>query len=124
MNYLPKILVVDDDEEIGRLLQLLLEHKGYSVITLNRTERIEEMIQQYNVQLIILDMLIGSVKGSDVCRRLKANINTAAVSILMMTALPEASQICKEAGSDDFLSKPFEMDILHSKVNQLLSRVK
>ena len=115
-----QILVVDDDEEIGIMLKIALEHKGYSVVVLQRTEQVEETIRQNNIGLIILDMLIGGVKGTEVCMRLKADSNTAHIPVMMLTALPEAEVVCKQAGADDFLSKPFEMSMLISKINQFM----
>ncbi|MEO5681748.1 MAG: response regulator [Chitinophagaceae bacterium] len=118
-----KILVVDDDEEIGIMLQMILEHKGFSVIILKRTEQAEETMSRHTISLVILDMLIAGVKGTDVCMRLKANSNTAHIPVMMITALPEAEEICKQAGADDFLNKPFELDSLITKINLLLNKI-
>lgn len=116
----PQVLVVDDDEEIGFMLQMMLEHKGFSVILLKRADQTEETLLLNEVDLIILDMLIAGVKGTDVCIRLKSNPGFAHIPIIMMTALPDAKTICREAGADEFVSKPFEMDELILKVNLLI----
>jgi DNA-binding response OmpR family regulator len=118
MSNLSQILVVDDDEEIGIMLKLTLEHRGFPVIVLQRPEQAEEAITQNNIGLIILDMLIGGVKGTDVCLRLKGNSSTAHIPVMMLTAIPDAEVICKDAGADEFLSKPFEMNLLISKIKQ------
>jgi DNA-binding response OmpR family regulator len=116
------ILVVDDDQEIGFMMKLMLEHKGYSVIIEERAERTEEILRNHSVDLVILDMLIAGVKGTDVSVRLKNNAATANIPIMMITALPDAEQTCREAGADDFIYKPFEMQHLLSKINQLVKR--
>jgi DNA-binding response OmpR family regulator len=116
------ILVVDDDQEIGFMMKLMLEHKGYSVIIEERAERTEEILRNHSVDLVILDMLIAGVKGTDVSVRIKKNAATANIPVMMITALPDAEKICREAGADDFIYKPFEMQHLLSKINQLVKR--
>lgn len=117
-----RILVVDDDEEICTVLQLILELQGHSVLALQRADRVAEVLSAEPIKLIVLDMLIGSAKGTDVCMQLKGNDKTAGIPIMMLTALPDAEKVCRAAGADDFISKPFDMDSLISKVNQLLLR--
>jgi DNA-binding response OmpR family regulator len=116
------ILVVDDDEEIGFMLKLMLEHKGFSVIILQRVEQTEKVLKNNKVDLVILDMLIAGEKGTDLCIQLKNNPATSRLPVMMITALPDAETICALAGADDFLSKPFEMDEIISKVNYLLNK--
>jgi DNA-binding response OmpR family regulator len=116
----PVVLVVDDDEEIGFMLQMMLNHKGFSVILLKRAEQTEEVLSKNQVDVIILDMLIAGVKGTDVCIRLKNNPVFAHIPIIMITALPDAKTICAQAGANDFLSKPFEMDDMISKLHSLI----
>jgi len=114
------ILVVDDDAEIGLVLKLILEHKGFKVLLLQKAQEVENMISRHSIDLIILDMLIGGIKGTDVCAALKSNSNTLSIPVIMMTALPDAEQVCKEAGANGFLTKPFEIDSLIAKINELL----
>jgi DNA-binding response OmpR family regulator len=115
-----KILVVDDDQEIGLMLKLILEHHGFSVSICERAENLEEIILKNNFSLIMLDMLIAGIKGTDVCAQLKSNPHIANIPIMMVTALPGTENICLAAGADDFLSKPFEMTDLISKINLLI----
>jgi len=114
------ILVVDDDEEIGFMVKLMLEHKGFSVVVLERDEHIETTIRDKEVDLIILDMLIAGVLGTDICARLKNNDAFANLPIIISTALPDAEHLCTEAGANDFLAKPFEMEDLISKIQRLV----
>lgn len=116
------ILVVDDDQEIGFMIKLILEHKGFEVSILERAENLEEFISKDNFDLLILDMLIAGVKGTDVCTTLKSDPRTAQLPILMITAFPDSEKICLDAGADNFLSKPFEMKDLISKIDSSLSK--
>lgn len=115
-----RILVVDDDQEIGFMLKLILEHQGYSVALLDRAENVAEIILNDNFRLIILDMLIAGILGTEVCAILKKNPAISHIPILMITAFPDSEKICIDAGADNFLSKPFEMKELFSKINSLI----
>jgi DNA-binding response OmpR family regulator len=116
------ILVVDDDQEIGFMLKLMLEHRGFSVSLSEVAENLEDIITKNNIDVIILDMLIAGVKGTDVCEKLKSDPQVSGIPILMITALPDSEKTCRDAGADGFLSKPFEMDSLLSKINELLKK--
>jgi DNA-binding response OmpR family regulator len=115
------ILVVDDDESIGFMLKLMLEHKGFLVIIAERAEGLQYIIAANNISLVILDMLIADVKGTDVCAELKSKPATAHLPVIMMTALPGIEKECQNAGADDFIAKPFEMNIFLAKINKLIS---
>ena len=120
MNKGVNILVVDDDQEIGFMFKLMLEHKGFSVTVTERAEQLEDIIIRHSIKIIILDMLIAGVKGTDVCARLKGNEATVNIPIIMVTALPDCEKICFQAGANGFLAKPFEMAELISKINLLI----
>ena len=115
----PVILVVDDDESIGDMLKMMLEYKGYRVFISQDTNDLEQKLMEYQVNLVILDILIGHVKGTEVCQALKSKTSFVNLPVLMMTALPGMEKICLEAGADDFIAKPFEMADLLSKIGTL-----
>lgn len=122
MSEKKNILVIDDDSGIGEMLKTLLEFNGFNVIVTENPDRAEELISAQKVNLVILDMLISGVNGTDVCKRLKNNENTVSVPILMMSALHEAGIKCVKSGADDFIAKPFEMEDLLQKINQVLEK--
>lgn len=117
-----KILIIDDDSGIGDMMQLVLQFNGYDVIVSEKPDEAEDIILTHHIDLIILDMLISGINGTDVCKRLKNNEDPkiANTPILMMSALHDAIKKCKKAGANDFLSKPFEVDDLLLKVKELL----
>lgn len=117
-----KILVVDDDSGIGEMLKTLLEFYEFDVIVTPRPEETEKLILQENVDLVMLDMLISGVNGTDVCARLRNNPETRDTPVLMMSALHDAGSKCREAGANDFIAKPFEMDDLVEKINSILGQ--
>ena len=117
-----KILIIDDDSGIGEMLNLLLEYNGYEVFVSEKPDEAEELILNKKIDLLILDMLISGVNGTDVCKRLRANENAdiSGIPILMMSALHDAVSECKKAGANDFIAKPFEMDQLMNRIQRLL----
>jgi DNA-binding response OmpR family regulator len=117
-----RILVLDDDTDIGTMIKLMLEYKGYSVMVSERAEQAEEMLLTNNIELVIMDMLLSGVNGTDVCRSLKQNATISQVPIMMISAHPNAREVCLQAGADDFISKPFDMQDLLSKINYLVNK--
>lgn len=115
-----RILVVEDDPDIGMMLKMMLEYKGYSVTVSDRAEQANELIRTNQPDLIIMDMLLSGANGVDICDSLKQDSATADLPVIMISAHPNAREICLQAGADDFIEKPFEMDILLNKVNSFL----
>ena len=115
-----KILVVDDDTGIGEMLKVLLEFHGFEVMFSEKPEETEKNIRAHGIDLVLLDMLISGVNGTDVCTRLRENPEAADIPILMMSALHDAGPKCKKAGANDFIAKPFEMDDLVKKIKKSL----
>ena len=116
-----KILVVDDDSGIGEMLKTLLEFYEYDVTVTAKPEETEKLIIAEKVDLVLLDMLISGVNGTDVCARLRNNPQTENTPVLMMSALHDAGTKCREAGANDFIAKPFEMDDLVKKIGVILN---
>jgi DNA-binding response OmpR family regulator len=111
-----KILVVDDDPDISMMLKLMLEFKGYSVRTADRKEEIYRVLESDTIGLIIMDMLLSGVNGTDICTELKQNRDISHIPVMMISAHPNAQEICKQAGANDFISKPFDMQDILSKI--------
>lgn len=115
------ILVTDDDTDIGIMLKMMLEYKGYAVTVATNAGKAEAILAAGNIDFVILDMLIAGVDGTDVCRRIKSNDSLAQLPVIMMSALPDARQTCLEAGANDFISKPFEMREILSLISSLIN---
>ena len=116
-----RVLVIDDDSGIGEMLKTLLEFYGFEVDVTEKPDEAEKLISEKNTDVVLLDMLISGVNGTDVCRRLRKNETTADIPILMMSALHDAGKKCKEAGADEFVAKPFEMEELIKTINGVLN---
>lgn len=111
-----RILVVDDDPDISMMLKLMLEFKGYSVRTADRKEEIYRVLGSDTIDLIIMDMLLSGINGTDICTELKQNKDISDIPVMMISAHPNAKEICQQAGANDFISKPFDMQDILSKI--------
>jgi DNA-binding response OmpR family regulator len=117
-----KILVLDDDTDIGTMIKMMLEYKGYTVAVSERAEQAAEVLQNNGVDLIIMDMLLSGVNGTDLCVELKKNSSTSHIPVIMISAHPNAKEICLEAGADEFISKPFDMQDILAKIDRLINK--
>src|SRR5678815_2230498 len=118
----PRILVVDDDPDIGIMLKMMLEYKGFKAVVVDSAAKAEKILQADNIQLILMDMLLSGSNGTDVCIQLKQQPETKHIPILMISAHPNAKEICLAAGADDFILKPFDMHDILARVQSLIDR--
>jgi type IV pilus assembly protein PilB len=121
-----RALVVDDQEDIRRLVKLTLEHSELPVSTIAASGGAEalEIAHHDPPDLILLDLMMPGMDGFQVCKQLRANVRTAFIPILMLTARDDAESRTQGflAGTDDYLSKPFARAELLARVRRLLER--
>lgn len=115
-----RILVVDDDPDIGIMIKTMLEYHGYPVTVTSKATDAESMLKTGTFRLLIMDMLMSGMNGVDICTRIKEDPSTSQVPVIMISAHPHAEKICQEAGAEDFIPKPFEMHDILSKIDRLL----
>ncbi|MGH7203186.1 MAG: response regulator [Candidatus Levyibacteriota bacterium] len=110
-----KIMVADDDPAILDAIKLMLETVGYEVDTTVNGETVRKMVDNLP-DLLLLDIWMSGQDGRNICRHLKSKKKTQHIPIIMISANKDTEKIAKEAGADDFLAKPFEMDDLLNKI--------
>jgi DNA-binding response OmpR family regulator len=115
-----KILIIEDDFDIGTMIKIMLEYHGYSVVLLQKAEKAEEVIRAEQVDLVIMDMLLSGVNGLDVCARIKQEKSLSHIPIIITSAHPNAKELSQKVGAADFIAKPFEMQEVLSKVDRLV----
>ncbi len=118
------ILVLDDDPDICIMIKMVLDYYGYDAMDAENEENARKIISSNHVDLLIMDMLLSGVDGTDICRELKQDKETSSLPILMFSAHPTAKETCLDAGADDFISKPFEMNDMMDKISFFLERKK
>lgn len=117
-----KIMIVEDDKKLRRLLEMELEHAGYETISYeNGLDAIEEFKNE-NPELVILDIMLPDIDGYEVAQKLRRL--SPDVLILMLTALSQKKDKLSgfESGADDYLTKPFDNEELLARVKALLRR--
>lgn len=118
------ILVIEDDEDIRRLVSLTFGKEGYKVIEAASGEEGLKKAAGTPPELIVLDLMLPGLDGLEVCRLLKRGEATQAIPIVMLTAKGEESDIVAglELGADDYITKPFSPRVLVARVRAVLRR--
>ncbi|MFV8829354.1 response regulator transcription factor [Alkalihalobacterium sp. APHAB7] len=121
MEHEAKILVVDDEERIRRLLKMYLERENYEVEDAENGEQALEMALNEDYDLILLDIMMPGIDGIEVCQELR---KTKATPIIMLTAKGEEANRVQgfEVGTDDYIVKPFSPREVVLRVKALLRR--
>lgn len=117
-----KILVVDDDPRICRLLARYLSQEGYQVSTACSGKAMRQMLPEVRPRLVILDLMLPDEDGFGLARELRARSNLAIV-ILSGKANPVDKIVGLELGADDYITKPFDERELLARVRSVLRRV-
>lgn len=115
-----KVLIADDDQGILDSLGMLLEFEGYDVATTLNGDSLLELGEELP-DLILLDIWMSGVDGRDICRHLKQSKKTAGLPVVLISASHDIERSALEAGADDFVAKPFDMDTLLKKIERLIN---
>jgi len=115
------VLLVEDEETIGRLVQTYLERSGYAVVWVRSGEEALTELVRHPIRLVVLDIGLPGIDGFDVCRRVRAR---SSVPIVMLTARDEEVDRVAglELGADDYVPKPFSPRELTARIKAVLRR--
>lgn len=116
-----RILLVEDNEHIMRINSKYLSGLGYEIIQADTFAGALQMLSQEHVDLIVLDIMLPDGDGVDLCEQIRRKMD---VPILFLTAKTSGSDIVSglRHGGDDYLTKPYELDILGARIDALLRR--
>ena len=117
-----RILIVDDNEDILFMLKTMFQFKGFNVTIKESAENIEPYIEELMPDLILMDMLLSGIDGTEVCKKIKEIPAIAHIPVIMISALPQADVKCLDAGANYFLGKPFEMSELFATVAKAMKQ--
>lgn len=118
---MPDIIIVEDNKEIGTLLCDFLRKENYTVSLADTGEKALSIFEQYGAKLLVLDIGLPGLDGFSVCSRIRETSNT---HILIASAKTDKESTLKglQIGADDYISKPFDVDILIAKINGIFKR--
>ncbi len=116
------ILVVDDDPAVADILSRFLVREGYNVTVAHTGKEALERVGERHPDLILLDVMMPEMDGFTTCQHLKDNRHTALIPVTMLTGSDDYENRRRgiESGADDFLSKPFEQNILRARIRSQL----
>jgi DNA-binding response OmpR family regulator len=119
-----KILVVDDEKDIVELVAYNLGRNGFEALVAYDGNEAIDVARKVSPDLIILDLMLPGIEGTEVARRLKADSKTASIPIIMLTAKGEETDVVVglTLGADDYVTKPFSMKVLLARVGTVLRR--
>lgn len=120
------ILIVDDDIDILSILTFALESRGFRVRKAQSAEESLQIVQKFVPDIFLLDISLPGIDGLELCRRLRAQARTRHVPVIFLTARDQPEVVVKgfEAGGDDYVVKPFNMQELLARIENLLRRAR
>lgn len=121
-----KILIVDDEKDIVKMLDYNLKKEGFRTISCNDGEDAMDLATRQLPDLILLDLMLPGIDGVEVCKTLKKESKTASIPIIMLTAKTQETDkvVGLELGADDYVTKPFSPRELIARIKAVLRRVK
>jgi len=122
----PRILFVDDEDQIRKLMTTYLTRQGYEVVTATDGYEALKSIRSRAPSLVITDVTMPNMNGFELTRRLRADHRTARIPVLMLSARKQADDVLTgyAEGADEYVAKPVEMAVLGAKIDVLLKRMK
>ena len=116
------VLLLDDDRDICVMVEAILQYAGYKVYSSTIPTQLTQVLDKVSPRLLLMDMLLSGTDGRDICKKLKTATATSHIKIIMMSAHPDADKSCRDAGADDFVPKPFDMDFFIGRVKSQLAK--
>jgi DNA-binding response OmpR family regulator len=117
-----RILAVDDDKDILEIIKYILEDSGYEVHTLAEGKNLFDRIKQYEPDLILLDIMLGNLDGRELCKTLKTQQETKNIPVILISASHDPGRLNQDGCPDDFIAKPFDIDVLLNRISSQLKR--
>jgi CheY-like chemotaxis protein len=119
-----RILVVEDDVDISKMLRIYFDSQGYEVLVANRGNEALETCRRKLPNVVVLDIQLPDIDGYEVCRSLRSNTRTSYVPIIFLTQKDERSDKIAglELGADDYITKPFDIEELKLRVEGAIRR--
>ncbi|KQS91818.1 response regulator [Chryseobacterium sp. Leaf394] len=115
-----KIYLVEDDEAIREILEILLSSENYSVLSFANVLDFRRRDLTQTPDLYLFDVMLPDGSGIDLCEQIKNNSESRDTPVIIMSAHAQISNIYKSCAPDDFISKPFDIDNLLSRIGQIM----
>lgn len=117
-----RIHVLEDDTDIRYIIEFLLKDEGYELQLSSSFEELKEKLKDSLPDLFILDVMLPDGDGSEICADLKGDIFTKHIPIIVMSANDQNKTRSLEAGADDYIKKPFDIDYIVARIDKLIGK--
>jgi DNA-binding response OmpR family regulator len=117
-----RILIVDNDQTILDVMEEVLGYEGFNVKTYSDTDNIFKCIDSFNPDIILIDYILNGINGGELCAQIKKTPETSHLPVVIISAYSKVLLSLGNYGCDDFISKPFELDNLISRITTLSDR--
>ena len=116
-----KLLIVDDEVDLLMGMEVLLTNYGYKVKTATSYQTLLPIVYSFQPDIVVLDVMLGSEDGREICKELKQNPITKEICIMLFSASPEKGKNYQDYLADGWLDKPFDSASIASKLDSLCS---
>lgn len=113
-----KVLIVDDDPAVTKLLAALLAEEGFDPVTATSGQAALDMLRTDTPDVVLLDLMMPLVSGSMVCSQLKTDSATKHIPVIVISGDGRAERKVRDIGADDFVLKPFDLDDVIKRVRR------
>ena len=120
-DFMTDILIVEDDKELADLLTDFLREEGYVVSSVNSGERAVHLFERYGARLVVLDINLPDMNGFAICSKLRENTDTPILIVSSRTGREDKLN-GYDLGADDYIEKPYDIDVLIAKIKGIFKR--
>ena len=120
-----KVMVIDDDEDFTNLYKTTLRAAGFDAIAVNESPAAVEMAYLVKPDIFVIDLMMPDIDGFQLCRMIRADPVLKNTPIIIVTALTDndSRMVAIGAGANDYLTKPFQIDVLKTRINALIDNM-
>jgi two-component system phosphate regulon response regulator PhoB len=115
-----RIHVLEDDSDIRDVIEYLLKDEGYELQLSSSFSELKSKLRDSLPDLFLVDVMLPDGNGIEICADLKNDIFTKHIPVIVMSANPRSKQLSSQAFADDYISKPFDVDDVVKRIDQLL----
>lgn len=113
-------MVCDDDKSILEMMEMIMQEFGYHVFTESNSLNVLKDLEEEKPDLLLLDIWMPARSGDQVLKMIKTEPKFSELPVIMYSASAEGVAIAKNSGADDYIAKPFDLDMLESKIKALI----
>jgi CheY-like chemotaxis protein len=121
MNKNKTIMICDDDAGILEMIVIILEDSGYHVIAEQNSVNLYQLIELEKPALLLLDLWMPVLSGDQVLMHLRSNPETQDLPVIVLSASTDGAKIAKDAGANGYIAKPFDIDDLLDRIENILA---